>query len=185
MSLKKGSNTVKLQTVDCLGLARRIQNWIVDWSSACNFTVKSHCIVFPQFIHLNFCTKKTTRYEKEFKLTVSYIYLADRAKQIKTKATVNEDPTEELKPWKQRVVVALLDWLIRLYTDLNSLHNLLWRRKFCLLKTKWLMKICIFRGALHCQITRFIFRTSFQQLICFRRQPAELFSFKKKLLNES
>ena len=36
------------------------------------------------------------RHEKEFQLTVSSIYLADRAKQIKTKATVNEDPTDKL-----------------------------------------------------------------------------------------
>ena len=33
---------------------------------------------------------------KLFELIVSYIYLADRAKQIKTKATVNEDPTDKL-----------------------------------------------------------------------------------------
>ena len=36
------------------------------------------------------------RCEKYFELTVSSFYLADRAKQIKTKATVNEDPTDKL-----------------------------------------------------------------------------------------
>ena len=36
------------------------------------------------------------RYEEEFQLTVLSMYLADRAKQIKTKATVNEDPTDKL-----------------------------------------------------------------------------------------